>query len=149
MNWIDYKDIRCVIQTGDIYFTGSNTIVSRIIKYFTKSDISHVGMFVVIGERIFVVELKGDDTCKMIPASTKFEKEKLIYCPTYKELDIDTVIGDVGRIKYNLFGAIVSPFYRTNRARKNCAEWTALKLGLPFEHLKRGLYPIDLLNRFI
>ena len=32
-----------VLQNGDIFFTADNSILSKAIRYFTKSEVSHCG----------------------------------------------------------------------------------------------------------
>jgi uncharacterized protein YycO len=39
-----YKDIRGVLETGDLLFASGNYVISKLIRKFTKSPWSHVGI---------------------------------------------------------------------------------------------------------
>jgi hypothetical protein len=62
MNKVNYKDYRKTIRSGDllVWTKRSNTVISKmvvfIIRLFTMSEYSHVGVAWHIGERLYVLE---------------------------------------------------------------------------------------------
>jgi hypothetical protein len=142
----DYKDVRSKIRTGDVFFTASNALFSRMVRLVRRSTVSHVGVFYVLKGRIFVIEcLEGKD-CRMMLASERFKNKKLIH-KKGKKFHIDPLIF-VGRIKYNLTGALLSPFVRLKSDEKFCSTFTAMVFGIKLKHLKRDITPDDLLTYF-
>lgn len=148
MKWEKYNDIRDSIVTGDIYFTKAKSILGIIVNFFTSSYIPHVGMFMVIGNRVFCVEINVFGKVSMYLASEFLEKKKILHINTNRDVDEFEVLKDLGKVKYNYAGAILAPVYRFKNKRKNCAEWVSEKLRIDFPHLKRGIYPSDILSMF-
>jgi len=70
-----YFDIRSKIETGDFLFCSGNYAFSSMIKAFTGSVWSHVGVLVVLEEldRIFVLESVEDSGVRFVPLSNYFE----------------------------------------------------------------------------
>lgn len=139
MDWIDYKQIRHEVITGDLFFETSNSLISRIIRFVTKGNVSHVGMFVKLGNRIFTVECKEGKGCVMTLASVRLHK--IIFIKTNSHIHIDNILKDINKIPYSYVAAIFSPFIKTKSSMEYCSKWVAQKL-----HLKCGKFPIDILR---
>jgi Permuted papain-like amidase enzyme, YaeF/YiiX, C92 family len=155
MNWKTYYSVRDTIRTGDVFFTNSKCITSSVIDFFTHSHISHVGFFMWIGRRLFVIESMQGRGVRMILASERFGKEPLIVLQT-RGFNEDLALQHLGQ-GYNLLGAILSPFVRMPSHKVYCAEFVADCLGLKetdilngdeyFEYFfERDIYPIDVYN---
>lgn len=148
MNWTKYDTIRSKVSTGDIFFTASNALFSQAIRSVTRTTVSHVGFFVVIGSRVFTVECIEGSDCVMKLASVRFGNQKMLHIKTYSAISIDTILKDVGAVKYSLWSAILSPIYRTKSSEQYCAKWVAQKLKIKYPFLKRGIYPSDILTTY-
>ena len=53
--YVLYKDVRDKLQTGDIVLFSSNHLASNIIKWYTKSKWSHVGMVILLKEHDMIL----------------------------------------------------------------------------------------------
>lgn len=144
------KDIRKDIQTGDLFFTASPALFSRIIRRFTQSKVSHVGIFIRINERLFAVEALEGRGVRMIPASNRFRKERFWHVKTgysaTKELE-DRILNNIGS-DYDMAGAVLALFVDTKSQRNFCSELVTKVLQLNFSHLERGVFPSDVLTKF-
>lgn len=69
-----YESIRGQIKTGDVFFTKSPAFFSRMIRLFTQSKVSHVGLFVIIENRIFCIETMEGKGCVMTLASQRLQE---------------------------------------------------------------------------
>jgi hypothetical protein len=149
MTFENYIDVRKEIKTADIFFTASDAFFSKLIRIVTKGKVSHVGMFLVIEGRVFAVECLEGKGCRMSLASVRFANTKILVKHTNKTTQekrkiIKNILCDVGRIEYDLWGAIIAPFFKTNNSKNFCSEWVVKILGLQLP-VKRGVYPSDLL----
>jgi hypothetical protein len=144
-----YVSTRHMIRTGDVFFTASNALFSRIIRTVRRASISHCGIFVVLAGRVFTVECLEGSKCKMVPASTRFAREKTYTIMRGKPVDPETILKDVDVIEYDLFGAVMSPFFRNTLRELYCAEGLAKWENVLLEHLKRGITPDDLYTYFL
>lgn len=146
----NYKDIRHLIQHGDTFATASPALFSRLIRLFTRSKVSHVGVFVGVGDRLYIVEAMEGSGVRMMLASERFKTEKL---QLYRggKLDDDTMYKDLGK-KYDMRGALLAKLFDTKSDKKFCSEAVARWLQLDFSHLNRGILPSDIcskLNRVV
>lgn len=149
--WTTYKAVRNQIKSGDTFFTASPAIFSRLIRFFTKSKVSHTGIFIVIGKRIFALESIEGKGCVAQYASTRFGKEELIVVgrPSFVPDDIiDVAFKDVGVVRYDKTGAVLSLWFDTKSARAFCSEWVVkiLSLQKKFSHFNNGITPKDVLT---
>lgn len=146
--WVQYKDIRNKIKTGDVFFTASPALFSRLIRWFTKSKVSHCGFFVAVGERMFVVESIEGSGVIMSLASSRFENVPIIVARPNKlpKGFEDSVLGAVQVTGYDLFGAIVSPFFDTKSSRAFCSEFVAKNIKINTSHFTNGVTPKDVLT---
>jgi len=146
--WVRYQDIRNKIKTGDVFFTASPALFSHLIRFFTRSTVSHCGVFVKVGNRMFAVESLEGSGVIMSLASARFDKKQMVVARPNKvpEHFVDKVLGDVLVTGYDLVGALISPFFDTRSARAFCSEWVARKLELNFSHFINGVTPKDVLT---
>lgn len=146
-----YRSIRQEIKTGDVFFTYSPALFSKLIRLFTQSKVSHVGFFIWWGNRLFAIESLEGKGCIMSPASTRFKGKMFMIGETghqvAKDIIANKVFDTVGRVKYDMWGAIASLFIDTKTSQKFCSEYTADVLELQFPALDRGITPVDIANR--
>lgn len=145
MTFKSYKDIRDSVETGDVYFTASKGLIPFLIRFVTHGKVSHTGIFIRIGSRVFITECMFGKGCLMAYGSTRFAKERLILVKTHQqnpEKLIDSILADVSKIRYNTIGAILAEVIKiTPRGRRFCSQWVAEKLGLT---INKAITPIDL-----
>lgn len=150
-----YKDFRDLIQTGDLYFVTTDGIISRMIRFFTGSTISHAGMFIRLGSRVFTVECLFGSKCRMMYASERLKSQSAIFCGGFKkkvtsEQILDSVLPDVSRMGYNIVGALLGLFVKiTPRGSRFCSEWVAEKLHISIPGLRGGITPQLLLTYLV
>ena len=151
MKWVQYnKKIRKSIVTGDLYFTKSTALISRVIRLFTRSKVSHVGMFIWIENRLFCIESTAVHGCRMLLASSRMTEKFILEHTHIKVSDslLTRLLNDVGRVKYNYLGVVLALFIHTHYQSQFCSEWIANKLHLNFSTLSRGVEPQDILEYF-
>ncbi len=151
-----YEDIREQIRTGDLFFTAGNSFFSRSIRFFTRSKVSHAGLFVwakITGKkRLLIVEVIEGVGFHMEYASQRFEREPRAFwarlhdakTPEYVEERINEASGT----EYDMRGALLSIF--TSTERKNalfCSKFAAFCHGSKNIANYRGITPDDLANR--
>lgn len=147
-----YKDFRDIIQTGDLYFVTTDGIVSGAIRLFTGSIISHVGMFVRLGSRVFTVECLFGSRCRMMYASERLKGQSAIFLGGFEkkltsEQILDSVLPDISKLGYNIVGAVLGLFVKiTPRGSRFCSEWVAEKLKISIPGLRAGITPQLLLT---
>lgn len=151
MKWIQYNEkLRKSIHTGDLYFTQSDALIPTLIRFFTRSKVSHVGIFVWLGGRLFVVETTAFYGCRMLLASQRLH-EKFLLVKTHEKVTpkfVNSLLKDVYRVKYNYLGVALALFVSTHFTRKFCSEWVASKLHLNFKTMSRGIEPQDIYETF-
>jgi len=145
-----YRYTRTSIQSGDIFGTASPALFSRIIRIFTKSKVSHVGIFIWLKNRLFCVELLEGNGCVLTPASSRLTGQFYwwkLHTEKHREQIIEDCLDDVGRIKYSLWGAVFAPLANIPDSDNICSEFVARKLDIKFDQLDRGILPIDIMNK--
>lgn len=147
-----YNNFRYKVRNGDFFFTKSNALFSRIIRLFTRSDVSHVGVFFWIENRLFAAEMLEWKGCRMILASELFRKQEFFWgVPSLRMINqydiITNILDSVGREEYSMLGAILAPFLDTPSSDHICSEWACKVTGQKFEALNRGILPIDLVAK--
>jgi len=140
-----YKDIRHLIQHGDTFATASPALFSRLIRFFTRSKVSHVGVFVIWNKRVFAVEAIEGVGVRIMLASQRFTKEGL---QLYRggKLSPKKLAEDLGK-DYDMSGALLAPFFDTQSAQRFCSRGTSRWLQLDFSHLNRGILPSDICTK--
>jgi hypothetical protein len=67
-----YSEIRSQLKSGDLAFYSSHkTLGDLIIKAWTKSDYSHVGVIWVLAGRVFLLEASATGGVRMVPISKR------------------------------------------------------------------------------
>ncbi|NBC35866.1 hypothetical protein GTZ99_04770 [Novosphingobium sp. FSY-8] len=104
-NGRSYEDIRASIKTGDVLFCSGSALFSDLIKFATKSPISHVGFVIRFDaiDRIMVMESVESIGVRSVPLSSYVRD----YCGTGKPYPGKLAIGrhaafpdgDAGKIK--------------------------------------------------
>ena len=144
------------IKTGDFYFSSGRSFVSRVISFFTRSKISHVGVFFWIGNRLMVAESTMGSGVRIIP----FTNLKQIGVKRYWGKHDQFLTGEeiIQRIfskgsnipeigsRYDRLGCLFAIF-RTSRSKEAyCAEYAQKLLDLSFPVKTSGILPSDLAN---
>lgn len=151
-----YSEIRSDIKTGDVFFTAEKALFSRLIRFFTKSTVSHVGMFVILEERVFCVESMEGFGVRTIPASELLGKKKFIFGKIeskFSEKEIhERAFGNKKGLpkigsKYDMIGALLSLFWDTKSNAVFCSEYVKKILDLDFPASINGILPKDILNK--
>lgn len=149
MNWRTYKQHKKKLGEVNVFWTRSNALFSRLIRFFTQSTVSHTGFLIKENGRVMCYEYVEGSGCVQMPASNRFKSNELILVKTVnvnKQKLLTKLYKDVGRVKYNMFGALISLVRRTHNQERFCSEGVAEKLGLKLSHLKRGITPADVLT---
>ena len=147
-----YNEYKLTIETGDIFCTMSPAPFSRIIRWWTGSTISHCGVFLWIGSRLFIVEMLEWKDCRMMPASQRFAKEAFYHwqlaehCTTLEHFTED-VLQDVWTVKYSVWLAVKSFFVVSKSSQSFCSASVAKWLKMKFSLQTRGIMPNDIANR--
>lgn len=140
-----YKLQRHKIQTGDVYGTASPELFSGAIREITRSQISHVGMFIVLGDGIFIAEAMIGKGVRFMRASTRFKKENFVLLRG-GETDMKLVWDDIGTVEYGLIDALIAPFINSVSKQTYCSNSLKRWKHLDFSHLKRGVFPSDIVS---
>jgi hypothetical protein len=82
MKTTTYNDIRSAIQTGDVALVEGRRIGSTIIRMATGQQMSHIGVFIWVGDGLWVYEFIGKTGFRAIPASQwvgEYKRDKLYW----------------------------------------------------------------------
>ena len=146
--WVRYnEDIKPVIKTGDLYYTSAHNLYSYIIQLVTDSKISHVGMFLWVGDRLFAIECVASG-CVMQLASNRFGKSPLVIQRTNIKPNVDIALDSIGKVEYDWLGAILSPIIRLKRNEEYCVEFIESIFNIQIGPVDRNVYPIDCFKYF-
>ncbi|WP_255298454.1 YiiX/YebB-like N1pC/P60 family cysteine hydrolase [Brevibacillus dissolubilis] len=66
---VSYSQARPKLRTGDILFCSGDYVISDMIKHFSGSDFSHVGMVFHWNQRTLLLESVEDDGVRIVPLS--------------------------------------------------------------------------------
>lgn len=67
-----YKDIRDTLKSGDLVFYSShNGIGDKIIKWWSHSEYSHIGVIWVVAGRVFLLEASAFGGVRLVPLSRR------------------------------------------------------------------------------
>ncbi len=160
MKSLTYKLLRQLVRSDTIhetmtiwtYYTASNALFSRLIRWFTRSNYSHVGFLVYFYGRLWTVEMMEGKGCVLTLASVRFKKEKIVTIwPIKNQIEpqkfIASLLEDVGYIPYDLKWALLAPFLDTKSWQRFCSEWATQKIPLDFPGLDRGIFPSDVMAK--
>ncbi len=69
---MNYNDIRNTLKSGDLVFYSShNGIGDKLIKWWSKSKYSHVGVVWVVAGRVFLLEASAFGGVRLVPLSKR------------------------------------------------------------------------------
>ena len=69
---VKYSEIRDSLKSGDLVFYSShNGIGDKIIKWWTKSEYSHVGVIWAVAGRVFLLEASAFGGVRLVPLSRR------------------------------------------------------------------------------
>ena len=152
-----YADFRGEIRTGDMIFTASDSFFSRIIRFFTRSVVSHVGVFFWDGDRLFVAESVEGAGVRIIHASLLFRKGTRVFWgrPRRERYSHEEYMAIHDRIQspnslfplgtdYDLSGAFGFLWSKGKNALPYCAEYAEYILWISSPARKRNTTPDDL-----
>lgn len=151
---MEYKEARKKIKSGHLLAWSGNTFFSNLIKFFTKSFITHVGIAWKIGGRLFVIESIEGVGVRIFPASrltpffwiysTDGEENKWT-----DEIE-ETALKRVGE-KYSIIGCIKALLGRPLKKDKNwqCAEFSSYILELLGYDAKGYTIPDNLVKKML
>ncbi len=146
----NYEKIRENIVTGDLFFTRSNALFSRIIRLATQSDVSHVGVFLRLWGRLFIVEALEWSGVVMSLASERVKEVQCFWARTSRAKksinEIENHLLTSLRKKYDMIGALLSLITDTKTAKKFCSELASEAIGIKLPYNKRGITPADMIN---
>lgn len=140
------------MKHGDlIFYIKSRKILSKLTSTVTQSDLVHVGIVVEMSGGLWVADSYPSKGCRIMPLENYLRgKVYVTATPASVPVDlIERIKGDIGVIEYSWFGAMVSFFAKfPNASKQFCSEWICKIIDINFEHLNRGVYPVDLYNAF-
>lgn len=157
---LKYESERYKIKTWDVFFTKSKSIYWKLIRFFTKSKINHVWLFVWLEDRLFIVESSSRWIEAPIPFSLYFEKNKNIY---YWKIKHELPEEEIKRrifskwhekipeiwTKYDWIWALLSIFYDTWSRNSFCSEYVAKILWIVFYSIRWWITPEDISKKCI
>jgi hypothetical protein len=143
-----YYSLRERIITGDVFLTANPALFSRLIRFFTRSQVSHVGIFLWIGKRLFIAEAIEGSGVILSLASSRIHKEEKCWAGriphNQKKWKIEeNIFNSLGK-KYDMSGALISKFEKSDRESFFCSEFVEFCLGLEKGETKRGTTPDDI-----
>ena len=138
-----YADARAAIKTGDVLawshraspFASFYDFQMWIVRLFQRSEFSHVGISVVLAERVFVLESVSGGI-RLMPLS----KSLPCYLLPYKPIDLDRAMSVCGE-PYSKFEAIRGWAGSTDATNHvwQCAEFVAWAHQLPCPSTPSGV----------
>lgn len=151
MQFTTYTEIRDKIKTGDVYFTASNTVVGSAMRFFTRSKVSHCGVFKLSEGRVTMLEAQLGKGIQEVYASKVLKEEPILFIDTSywrKKTGItDEAIKDFFERhegeKYDTVGMLLSLFVSVSNRRLFCSEMVSNVIKIRLPHLKRNITPAD------
>jgi len=148
----NYPEFREKIKTGDICFTAGSSFFSRAIRFFTRSIVSHVGVFFWEDDRLFVAESVEGAGVRVIHASMLFSECNVFWGRTHTP---DRGLETLCRIKsqqaryplgtdYDMRGALGFLWSKGKNALPYCSEYAEYILGIESPARRRNSTPDDL-----
>ena len=118
-----YNEIRDRIRSGDLLAFARNSWTSSVIRIFTRSTYSHVGVAWVTGGRVFILESVGHGGTRIFPLSLSGDFYLLPlrapWTPSVEEFALENV-----GIRYSVLDAILAYFGRLPRgSMRECAAY--------------------------
>lgn len=152
-----YDDIRDDIESGDLYFTGGDTLIGSLICLVTRTKLAHVGVFKVENKRVKMLEAQIGKRISEVYASKCLAGKKIYHIKTAEyrkkhKISYKAVMANFERyvgMKYDWVGMLLSLFMKFRNKRYFCSEMTAEFLKLRLDHLNRGIIPSDIYTRLM
>jgi len=153
---VKYVDILDQIETGDLFFTASEKPLSKAIRAFTHSKVSHVGIFHWIPSAVDnIEELYISEALQLFfghKAHNRLKKTDYFYWgrvpedfANHRSLDEQNdIIKDMWGSDYDVFGMLYSLIKKNNNNKYFCSEAVATIKGINFPLSQRGITPADL-----
>lgn len=148
-----YAEVRDLIESGDLYFTSSNTLVGALIRFVSRANVSHVGIFLKDPDgRIKMLEAQMGKDISEVYASKVFKEKKFVFVSTKRQRDLqmitDAKVRDhfekyVGE-KYDTLGMLASLLTDIKNKEVYCSEMVRDFFSLDDRHLRRGMTPADI-----
>lgn len=153
-----YAELREMAATGDVFFTASHSIISRLIRFFTRSKVSHTGVLVWTEwagqKRLMVCEYitSGFHTtfASTYFAECKKNNENLFFGEIKeknKEYKILKNIEKYSSGQYDVKGALVSIMRTKEDENFYCSEFVAKVLNLSKNASSKGFTPDDIAEK--
>lgn len=104
-----YTDYRDSLQSGDIVAWRENThnIFSRLIRFFTRSEYTHVGIVLVIKNRVFVAEARTPKVV-LTPLSSRIPLYLIPMGMPLSNHAEEVLLKEIGVGRYSILEAIKS-----------------------------------------
>lgn len=154
-----YKDhLLKDIKTGDVFATHARNPVSKLIRFVSRSEVSHVGLFVWLEDQLYIVESLEGKGLRMMPFYNRFTQESIAWWArvnhNYSEEEIkDRILterfkGTLPRIgdKYDLTGAALANWFNIMNNSSYCSEYVEKILNLNSGLSRRGTVPDDIMR---
>lgn len=126
-----YNFIRPTIKSGDLIACKGNSLMDKIIKWWTKSVYSHVGIAWVHAGRIFIIDSTSSNGVSLTPLSMS-ESFDLVSSGNWTT-DEPTWIRAFDQLgkPYSWLDVFRAAFHRLTQSTKSfqCAEYVAFVLG--------------------
>lgn len=148
-----YEEVRDQIESGDLYFTASPRILSKMIRFISRANLSHVGIFLKDPDgRIKMLEAQIGKDIAEVYASKVFKNKPFVFVSTKKVreergIDDETVrkhfekyVGE----KYDTLGMFFSLLTDIKNNSVYCSEMIREFFSLDCRHLRRGMTPADI-----
>ena len=147
-----YDLIRGAIKTGDLLawsaggWTNWHDIQISLVRMFTQSEFSHVGMACVFGERVFILEAVGQGV-RLYPLSKELPFYYLSRPRELSEKALNYAFEQLGE-RYSKWQAIKSFFGAITIGSDDeweCAEYIMSIYGVDGEHIPVNATPTKLI----
>lgn len=145
----NYAELRSQIRTGDLFFSAADDFISGAIRLFTRSQISHVGIFIWLENRLFIAEAVEGKGVVLSLASSRLARCARAYwgragAKIREEGMLREMIFQTLGQRYDYAGAVLSLILPKQDNEFFCSEWAAAMLGLEFPASERGATPDDI-----
>lgn len=136
---MNYTEARDLIKDGDIlFYANDGTFLSRLVAWWTQSEITHVGMAYRLGQRVFVLEAYPGVGIRMVPLSLRVPVKIKQMGFTWTDLAEDVAMADMMK-PYSKWEAVLAGLrFRTQSSNGAyiCTEYVAKicsALGFEFD----------------
>lgn len=148
-----YNEVRDQIESGDLYFTASNTLNGKLTRTISRANISHVGIFLKDPDgRIKMLEVQVGKDIAEVYASKSLKNTKFVFLSTKKIRHEKGITDEMVRNhferyvgeKYDILGMLVSLIWDIDNDSVYCSETVRDFFSIDASHLRRGMTPADI-----